>query len=263
MAGVCRDGREHRVAIFVALAVAFALTVFFLCHVGFGAVLSAVSAVGWGGFSILCLYALGLFGLLGVAWYILLPDFTRSRLAVFVWGRMVRDSAAEVLPFSHVGGIMLGARAVMLWGVAESLVVASMIVDVTVEMLAQIAYIALGVVIIMVSVPQAFLTASTTVVCAIGLALAALTAALVLGLSRYGRWMTGKLAIRLFPGAVATTVAVAAMLEAIYRAPARIAAALTLHLAAWIASAIGTWIAFRLIGTRVDLSTVIALESLV
>jgi len=36
-----------------------------------------------------------------------------------------------------------------------------------------------------------------------------------------------------------------------------------LHFVGWVASAIGTWIAFRLIGAHVDLASVIAIESLV
>ena len=38
---------------------------------------------------------------------------------------------------------------------------------------------------------------------------------------------------------------------------------MALHFAGWIASAIGTWIAFRLIGAPVDLAAVLAIESLV
>ena len=36
-----------------------------------------------------------------------------------------------------------------------------------------------------------------------------------------------------------------------------------MHLIGWLASGAGSWIAFRLIGVRVDLSAVIAIESLV
>jgi hypothetical protein len=36
-----------------------------------------------------------------------------------------------------------------------------------------------------------------------------------------------------------------------------------MSLAGWIASAIGTWIAFRMTGARIDLASVIAIESLV
>jgi len=38
---------------------------------------------------------------------------------------------------------------------------------------------------------------------------------------------------------------------------------MALHTVGWIGSAVGAWIAFRLIGVRVDLKSVFALESLV
>src|SRR2546430_17134715 len=59
--------------------------------------------------------------ILGTAWYVLPPDPSPTRLWVFVWARMVRDAAAEVLPFSQLGGIVLGARAAILHGVSTPL----------------------------------------------------------------------------------------------------------------------------------------------
>ena len=73
---------------------------------------------------------------------------------VSLWARMVRDAAAEVLPFSQLGGIVLGARAAILHGVSRPLAFASMIVDVTTEMLAQIAYVALGLAILSARAPR-------------------------------------------------------------------------------------------------------------
>src|SRR5256885_935218 len=174
-----------KLRILIIAALGLALALYLVTYVGMGAVLSAAVTVGWSGFAILCLYALGVFLLLGAAWYVLPPDPSPSGPWVFLWARMVRDAAAEVLPFSQLGGIVLGARAAILHGVATPLAFASMIVDVTTEMLAQIVYIALG------------------------------------GLSA------------------------------------------ALHLAGWIASAIGAWIAFRLIGAHVDVAAVLAIESLV
>jgi len=202
---------------------------------------------------------LGLFVLLGAAWHVLLPGSPIAALKVFVWARMVRDAAAEVLPFSQLGGIVLGARAAILHGVPPPFAFASMIVDVTTEMLAQIAYIALGIAILSARAPQS----SLTMIFVIGLVLAAIGGGLFLALQRYGHWMTEKLAARLVPRAVAPTVAIGASLDAIYRHLPRVGLSLALHFAGWIASAIGTWIAFRLIGVRVDLTAVMAIESLV
>jgi putative membrane protein len=248
---------KSRIVIIAALG--FALTLYLVMYVGLGAVFSAAVAAGWGGFAILCLYGLALFLLLGAAWHVLLPDSSLDALKVFIWARMVRDAAAEVLPFSQLGGIVLGARAAILHGVPPPFAFASMIADVTTEMLAQIAYIALGIAILSARAPQS----SLTIIFVIGLVLAAVAGGLFLALQRYGHWMTEKLAARLLPGAVAPTAAVAAALDAIYNHPLRVGLSLALHFAGWIASAIGTWIAFRLIGARVDLAAVMAIESLV
>ena len=252
-----------KIRIAIIAAVGLALALYLVVYVGLGAVFAAAVAVGWSGFAILCLYALGLFPLLGAAWYVLLPDSARTRLWVFIWARMVRDAASEVLPFSQLGGMVLGARAAILHGVSSPLSFASMIVDVTTEMLAQIAYITLGVVILSARAPRTSFAASLTMVFVIGLVVAALAGGLFLALQRYGHRLTESLATRLLPRAVATTAAVGAALDSIYDSPARVGMSAVLHLAAWVASAIGTWIAFRLIGVRVDLASVMAIESLV
>jgi putative membrane protein len=252
---------KPRIVIIAALGLA--LVLYLVTRVGLGAVFSAAVAVGWSGFGILCLYAFALFPLLGTAWYVLFPDRSVNGLRILVWARMVRDAATEVLPFSQLGGIVLGARAAILHGVAPPLAFASLIVDVTAEMLAQIAYIALGVAILSARAPQTPMAGSLTNVFLIGLALAAAGGVLFLALQRYGHRLTGKLAARLLPRAVAAAAAVGAALDAIYRSPARVGVSSTLHLAAWIASAIGTWIAFRLIGVHIDLAAVMAIESLV
>jgi putative membrane protein len=246
-----------RLLIIAALGVA--LAVYLVFFIGVGAVISAAVAVGWGGFAILCAYGLALFFVLGLAWYLLLPDLKAEKLWVFVRARMVRDAATEVLPFAQLGGIVFGARAAILQGIAPALAFASTIVDVTTELLAQIAFVALGLVILSVHAPHSALITAL----AVGLGVAAIGCGLFFALQRYGLWMTGKLAARLLRGAGAATAAVAANFDAIYRAPARVALSSAVHLAGWIASAIGIWIAFRLIGTRVELTSVLAIESLV
>jgi putative membrane protein len=249
-----------RVVIFVILGLAFAL--YLVAHVGTGAVFSAAVAVGWGGFTILCVYALGLFLILGAAWHVLLPAPSRT-LRVVIGARMVRDSATEILPFSQLGGIVLGARAAIVHGISQSLVFASMTVDVTTEMLAQIAYIALGVAILSARAPRIAYAASLTRGLVIGLVVAVVGGGVFLALQRYPHWITEKIAARLFPERQAAAAAVTAALDEIYRSPGRVAVSLTLHFGGWVASAFGAWIAFRLIGTRADLTSILAIESLI
>ena len=176
---------------------------------------------------------------------------------------MVRDAATEVLPFSQLGGIVLGTRSAMLHGIAPSLAFGSTIVDVTAEVLAQIAYIALGVAILSARAPRSSLAGSLTTAVLIGLVVAAAAGGLFLALQRHGRRLTERLAARLLPRAVATTAAVGAALEAIHRSPARVGLSAALHFAGWIGAAVGVWIAFRLIGQPVEFASVIAIESLI
>jgi glycosyltransferase 2 family protein len=250
-----------RVAILAALGAALAL--YLLKFVGWHAVLSAVIAIGWAGFAVFCLCALGLFVMLGAAWRILMPESCGARLRVFIGARLVRDASAEVLPFSQLGGIALGVRAAMLQGLAAPLACASMVADVTTEMLAQIVYAALGVAILAARVPQSPGVASLTFTCVIGLVLGAIGAGLFIVVQRNGRRMTARLAAPLLRAAGQTLTGVSAALEAIYRSPARIGLSIGLHFAAWIASGMAVWLGFRLIGAHVDVAAVLAIESLV
>ncbi len=251
-----------KLRIVVIAALGAALAIYLVAFVGIGAVLSAAVAAGWGGFAVLCLYTLGLFVVLGMAWHALLPDNGHS-VWVFVWGRMVRDAATEVLPFSPIGGIVIGARAVIIRGVAGAVAFASTVVDVTAELMAQIVFVALGFGILCIHAPRTSLDGSVTSALVMGLGAAVLACGMLLGLQRRSLWLTGKLATRVLRGAGAASAAVAATFNEIHRSPARIGLSAALHLAGWVASAVGTWIAFRLIGVRVGLLSVLAIESLV
>ncbi len=244
-------------------ALGLALALYLVADVGFGAVYSAAVAIGWGGFAILCVCALALFLLLGVAWHVLAPPSAGAGAWIFVWARMVRDSAAEVLPFSQLGGLAIGVRAAVLQGVSAPLASASVIVDVTTELLAQIAYVALGVAILSARVPRTSVVASVSRASLISLAVGVIAAGLFLAVQRYGQRITVRIAAAVTRGAGEVTAAVGASLDAIYRSPGRVGLSVVLHFAGWIGNSIMAWIAFRLIGARIDLASVVAIESLV
>ncbi len=252
-----------KVRVFIVAGLGLCLAAYLVLHTGLNSVLSAAVAIGWTGFAMVCVYALGLFAILGAAWHALVPEPSSVPLRVFIAARMVRDAATEVLPFSHVGGVVLGARTAMLLGVSRPSTVASMIADFTSEMLAQLAFVALGVVLLCVHAPRTAAAASLITEFVIGLLVAAAGAGAIVLLQRRGTWIAEKVAGRLLPDVAAAGAAVAAMLQNIYGRPRRLALSLTLHFAGWTASAVGTWMGFRLMGVRVDLASVIAIESLV
>jgi putative membrane protein len=244
-------------------AVGVALALYLVRYVGWHAVLSAAATIGWTGFALFCLGALALFVLLGAAWQVLLPAAVAPRLRVLIGARLVRDAGAEVLPLSQLGGIALGVRAAMLQGMSAPLASASMIVDVTAEMLAQIAYAVLGVAILLSRVPASSQVTSLTSACVIGLLLAAVAAGLFITLQRRGGRITARLARKLLRSAGHTFTGVGRALEIIHRAPARVVLSCALHLAAWVGNGAVVWLGFRMIGAHIDVAAAIAIESLV
>ena len=113
-------------------------------RVGAGAITGAMRTLGWTGFAAIVAFHLFVIAVVGVAWGLLARDRTEGRLRCFVWGRLIRESAGETLPFSQVGGLVMGARAASLCGVPGRFAAASTIVDMTIEIAARVPYMLLG-----------------------------------------------------------------------------------------------------------------------
>lgn len=255
---------SSRLHLLIVVALGVALIGYLVSHIGLHAVLAAAGSIGAGGFGLLCLLAFVVFALVGPAWYVLLPPTTHPSLPVMIWARMVRDAASEALPFSTVGGMILGVRAAGLSGMSTRLVVASVIVDVTAELIAQVLYVGVGLSLLLTRATPSVAAASLERSILIGIGVLSLCGIGLLAAQRRGiGWLSGKLAARVFPASGAHMSGVAADLQEIHRSPLRLVLSTAIHFCAWIAAALSTWVAFRLIGEHVDVSAVIALESLV
>src|ERR1700761_7741770 len=133
------------IGVAAALALGLAITVGTLWHVGVGHVWGAVERIGARGFLVFCLYNLIGFLPVGWAWWSVAPGTGPRGWLVFPWGRLARESASDVLPFSQVGGLVVGIGAVRRRGVSEPVAIGSQIVDVTTEMASQLFYTLYGV----------------------------------------------------------------------------------------------------------------------
>ncbi len=246
----------------VALLVGLALTVAMVLYVGVGSLRQAVEAVGWGGFLIFGGYSLIVFVPLGLAWWAVAPGEPFRRAGVFVWGRMVREAASDVLPFSQVGGLVIGVRAVGRAGVGEALVVASQIVDLTPEMAAHLFYTLFGVAMLIAALAHA--TEARNLIWTAGLAFLAGAVMLGLFVALQGRGVdfAGLLISRWLKDTRDRADAVRAALRGIYAQPLRLLSGFLLHGLGWIASGIGSWLALRFMGADLPLWKVLTMESL-
>jgi putative membrane protein len=229
-------------------------------HFGAGAVGAALLAVGFAGFASVTLLHVALIALMGLAWAVLLPG---TKLWVAVWGRFVRDAGSEVLPLSQVGGYVLGTRAIALAGVPATQGAASTIVDVTLEFVGQLAYVALGLAWLLHLQTEAI--APQLIV--LGLAVASFLAIGFIVAQRRGMRYIDRIAGFLGQGWADKTAAGAAALhralEAIYQRRDRVWLSGVLHFATWVASASEISAALWFAGQPIPFGSVMVIESLV
>ena len=229
-------------------------------YFGFVQVGRALFAVGWAGFFAIVAYHLAGMAFLGICWYVLAPS--SAPLSAFLWGRLIRDSGSEVLPLSQLGGFIMGARAAMLLGLPGAVAVASTIVDVTLEVLGQLGYTAIGLAILAHLRPETRLIGWTAAGLAVGVAGVAGFIVVQRRGSRLLERALLRMAWRWSQGMVARVRPVRDELAAIYRRRGALCLAGLLHLASWIASSVEAWFALRLMGADPGIAAVIAIESL-
>lgn len=253
--------RSVRTGAVIAALVGLCGAAYLFFRIGFHAIVDAAVSVGWSGFALLCVYGLANFALLGLAWLVLASPVTPSRAATFCWGRAVRDSAGDVLPFSQFGGMVIGARAVMLRGISGSEAFGSTIVDITLEMIAQIAFILTGLVILVVQLPglRALPMMRTA---ALGVLIAIILVATFVLAQRRGFALLERIARRFLPAAELAAGEFDQAVNRIHGQPGRMGAGLALHFAGWLSAAFGTWLALALIGHPISFWGAIAIESL-
>jgi glycosyltransferase 2 family protein len=227
---------------------------------GAGAVVRALLAVGWIGFVAICLIHLVLIASMGVAWRALVPA---SANLSFVWARLLREAGSEVLPLSPLGGCVIGARALMLAGVAGAIAAASTIVDLTLEFLAKLGYTALALILLVGLRPGSDMAIPLTC----GLAAASAAAIGFVAVQQRGFGLFERLARILGRGWAERTAAGAAALHTelrrIYARKARLWVGCAVHLVCWIAGAVEAWLALRLAGHSLVFKTVLVIEGLV
>jgi glycosyltransferase 2 family protein len=173
----------------------------------------------------------------------------------------VRDSIAEISPFSPVGGMVAAARLVVLKGMNASYAAASVAADATTEAMAQVVFLAFGLGLGFTQFRHLQGSGQLSGAMLAVLFLAVPGIALLIFLQKKGASFAEKIAGRFFPQARAG-VSFRQAIEELYDSRARLASSSALHLLAWVGAGGGTYIAFRLVGGNITLWNAVALEAL-
>ncbi len=241
------------------VAVITGLVIYF----GAGDVLHVLTSVKPAGFGAYVLAQLIIVLGLGLCWRMLLRSRHHGSFWLCVWGRLVRDATGEFLPFSQVGGFVLGARVISLGGVAMSDAVASTLGDITTEFLAQLTFVGIGLVVFSRKVPGSALV----VPIAIGLCVAlASSVGLILAQRGTGtklfRGLAMKIAGSVGQGAADNFDRLQAALDTMYGERDRLALCAFFHLVCWFGTATASFVGFHALGVPLSWLDAMCIEAI-
>ncbi len=241
------------------LAIVTGLVIYF----GAGDVLRALTSVKPSGFAAYIGAQLGITLGLALCWRMLLRSRNRGSFPLLVWGRLVRDATGEFLPFSQVGGFLLGARVITLAGVTVPDAIASTIGDVTTEFLAELVFIGVGLLVLAHLAPSSDLLVPV----AIGLCVAVVMAVGLILVQRGGggkifRAIAERLAGASGEGAMMHMDRLQQSLDNIYTRHDRLAWSAFFHLICWFGTATASFVGFHALGVPLSFTDAIAIESM-
>jgi putative membrane protein len=228
------------------LALLTGLTVYY----GFGAVMAAVASSRWATVLVVAARAAALVGA-GIGWWALVPARQLGPSA-FVLLRFVREGINTFFPLAVVGGDVIGARLLAQFGVATKLAVASVLVDVFIQVVCLIVFVLAGVV-------------TSTAIGLIAIAVPAVTGfflTLKFGASEsVVRWLTAfgeKRQWRAFDH----VVDIGARLQEIWGNYRGLAESFVIHIVTIFFGAVEVWIALKFMNYPVGVMEAVAIESL-
>lgn len=262
--GPIAEGSAHhaphmkRLSILLAL-LGVGLGIALVLWLGAGKVIHAVTSVGWSGFAILVAWQLVIFILLAEAWRLVCRH---GRFGALVFGRLVREGGTNIMPFSEIGGIAFGARAIMLTGIRWPRAIASSLADITAEFVGELPFILFGFIMLVARKPHSSLIGPLTG----GVALILLGAAGLIWAEQHAhRLFHGlgrRIAARFSNAAAKGADEVEREFNIIFSSARRLGAASGLHLLGWIGGGVTVWLAYHLQGGHIGIFAAMAIEGL-
>lgn len=229
-------------------------------HTGFAAVRSGVLRAIWILPGLVCLHLAQLL-LAAVAWRGLFSGSAPGILS-FYRLRIIREGIDSLLPVAQIGGEIVGARLLSREGIGLSQAAASVIVDVTIELLTQVMFLIMGLCVLSWLSQGAARDQWIEAVLAGGAATAAFVLAQRFGLLRALEALLRGMAARWPAMAGASLDGLHAAALDFYRRPVVLLQCGWPHLLAWMLGSIETWAILNALGTPATALQAFTIESL-
>ena len=245
----------------VALA-GIALAIGLIVYYGFDKVLDALLAAGWGILWVVLYHFVPLI-CSALGWRALLEGKWHGTMATYIWARWIGEAINNLLPVAQVGGDIVRGRILTFHGATVRLATASIVVDLTMEIITQLIFtlMGLGLLVLIGSDPE---TARWAL---IGVAVAIPVVAGFVLAQRFGLF-------KLVDRAIAFLEQKASWLQtgslsnlhetvlSLYKDRRALFSSGLYHLLSWITGAGEIWLALHFIGVEVTIAEALILESL-
>ena len=245
----------------VGILLGISLTVGLIVYFGAQEIIAAFGSAGWGILGV-AIFHLATLLLPASGWRALFKE--RQPLRLFIFARLIREGINNLLPIAQIGGEIAGARLLTLSNISATSAAASIVVDLTIETVAQIVFTAGGIMLL------AWIGIGGDQIghLAIGLGAGTLLIAGFLVAQRYGLFhylekLLERIAEKQTWSGLGTLSGLHTTIAEFYRGPRRVTIGACWHLGAWILGAGEIWIAFHAMGVSISVIEAIAYETLV
>lgn len=230
-------------------------------YFGFASVLQAVVSSQWGAALVVAARAVAL-AAAGIGWWLLIAP-VRAGVHVFVGLRFVRDAINSLFPVAGVGGDLIGARLLARFGIAANVAIASVLVDIFLQVVCLLVFVLAGIGIAFDLVGTHRLTAMSLVMLAVAVpAVAGFFLVLNFGaFESVVRWLVAFGEKRDW-AAFSHVVDLGGRLQQIWRNHRGLSASFFVHLATVFFGASEVWIALAFMGHPISVAEALAIESL-
>ncbi len=251
----------HRGIIFATLA-GLLLIALLVAQQGLLGVGRAVASVGWGIVLVVLVHILQMV-FSGMAWQVLLRHRQAPGVITFIRIRWIREAVSNMLPMTQIGGEFISVRLLALRGTGGGLAGASVVVDLSMEVITQFAFTLLGLAIVMVDGQSAeAIHWALAGVIVMAPALIAFLLAQRYGLFRLIERLCGFIADKSSLLDAGAAAGLHDEIQALYRNPRLLLNAFNLHLLSWLLGTLEVWVILYFLGIPVSLAEALVIESL-
>jgi putative membrane protein len=246
----------------ISMLAGLALATGLIAYQGAGEVFGMMLALGWGFVPVVFIHV-GQMLCSALGWRALVEQPWPRPLLVLLKIRWVREGANALLPVAHIGGEIIGARMLSFQGVRGDVAGASVVVDLTVEIVTQVLFTVVGLALLALGGKGGEELADIVAGAAVGaIAIGGFVIAQRVGLFKLIERALDRMMGKAQWLSVGGINGLHDAIQAIHRRPKALAGSAAWHFLSWMIGGVEVWLILYFMGINVGLREGLILESI-